>query len=399
MHLIVNWFRRYFSDPQVVVLTVLLTLAFLVLWLFSGMLLPLIISLVIAYLLDSVVLFFRRFGLPRQAGVLVVYFAFLAVFGLFVAGLGPILFAQAGRALVEVPSMISKLEQAISQLPEKYSFIDASWIDQFFTDLRNKSRAIVGDDPKRLAAITFTSIQAFLVFFIYLILIPILVFFMLKDKHRLLEWFKRFLPKERGLSVQVWSDVDRQIGNYIRGKVWEIIIVGGVSHITFTVIGLNYRALLALVVGFSVLVPYVGATLVTFPVVLVAYAQFGTESPFVWTCVAYLIIQALDGNVLVPLLFSEVVSLHPVAIIAAVLVFGGLWGFWGVFFAIPLATLVQAIIKAWPRKSRGRRRKPRDGDKGPPPPGVDGGEDDGDDEDPGEDDDEEPRTQVIRRQA
>jgi putative permease len=63
---------------------------------------------------------------------------------------------------------------------------------------------------------------------------------------------------------------------------------------------------------------------------------------------AYLVIQALDGNVLVPLLFSEVVNLHPIAIIVAILVFGGLWGFWGVFFAIPLATLVQAVLKAWP---------------------------------------------------
>ena len=63
---------------------------------------------------------------------------------------------------------------------------------------------------------------------------------------------------------------------------------------------------------------------------------------------AYTIIQALDGNVLVPLLFSEAVNLHPVAIILAVLVFGGLWGFWGVFFSIPLATLVKGILYAWP---------------------------------------------------
>jgi putative permease len=62
----------------------------------------------------------------------------------------------------------------------------------------------------------------------------------------------------------------------------------------------------------------------------------------------YGLIQFLDGNLLVPLLFSEVVNLHPVAIIVAVVFFGSLWGVWGVFFAIPLATLVQAILKAWP---------------------------------------------------
>jgi putative permease len=62
---------------------------------------------------------------------------------------------------------------------------------------------------------------------------------------------------------------------------------------------------------------------------------------------AYGIIQALDGNIIVPLLFSEAVNLHPVTIIIAVIFFGGLWGFWGVFFAIPLATLVKAVINAW----------------------------------------------------
>jgi len=63
-------------------------------------------------------------------------------------------------------------------------------------------------------------------------------------------------------------------------------------------------------------------------------------------------VQALDGNILVPLLFSEVVNLHPVAIILSILIFGGLWGFWGVFFAIPLGTLVNALLIAWPRISQ-----------------------------------------------
>ncbi|MNT53842.1 hypothetical protein D3C72_1909530 [compost metagenome] len=74
--------------------------------------------------------------------------------------------------------------------------------------------------------------------------------------------------------------------------------------------------------------------------------------------VAYLVIQALDGNLLVPLLFSEAVNLHPVAIIIAVLVFGGLWGFWGVFFAIPLATLVKAVLNAWPKRDETPRPTP-----------------------------------------
>ncbi|MDX1573118.1 MAG: AI-2E family transporter, partial [Methylophaga sp.] len=99
----------------------------------------------------------------------------------------------------------------------------------------------------------------------------------------------------------------------------------------------------------SVLIPFIGAAVATLPVAAVAGFHFGMTEQFVYVLVAYGILQALDGNVLVPLLFSEAVNLHPVSIILAVLFFGGIWGVWGVFFAIPLATLLKALVFAWPR--------------------------------------------------
>ena len=146
--------------------------------------------------------------------------------------------------------------------------------------------------------------------------------------------------------------MNSQIANYIRGKVIEIIIVGAVSAITFAVMDLRYAALLGVLVGFSVLIPYIGAAVVTLPVAIVGLFQWGISPEFWYLMVAYGVIQALDGNLLVPLLFSEAVSLHPVYIIIAVLFFGGLWGFWGVFFAIPLATLVKAVFNAWSSEER-----------------------------------------------
>ena len=139
------------------------------------------------------------------------------------------------------------------------------------------------------------------------------------------------------------------MGNYVRGKFLEIVVVWVVTFVAFAAMGLQFAMLLALMVGLSVIVPYIGAVVVTVPVALVAFFQWGWSSEFLWLMGVYLIIQGLDGNLLVPLLFSEVVDLHPIAIIVAVLVFSGLWGFWGVFFAIPLATVVQSILKAWPR--------------------------------------------------
>ena len=121
------------------------------------------------------------------------------------------------------------------------------------------------------------------------------------------------------------------------------------TFVVFKFLGLQFSLLLSVVTGFSVLIPYVGAFVVALPVAGVGFVQWGLQPEFYWVIISYGIIQFLDGNVLVPLLFSEAVNLHPVAIIAAVLLFGGLWGFWGVFFAIPLATVIQAILRAWPR--------------------------------------------------
>ena len=183
---------------------------------------------------------------------------------------------------------------------------------------------------------------------IYAFLVPLMVFFLLKDKRQLIDGVSRFLPRNRTLASKVWVEMQQQIANYIRGKLVEILVVTAVTYAIFLTFGLNYPLLLAVAVGFSVLVPYIGAVLVTIPVVLVAIFQFGDTHTFWYILIAFVVSQLLDGNLLVPFLFSEVVNLHPLIIIIAVLIFGGLWGFWGVFFAIPLATLVKAVVNAWP---------------------------------------------------
>jgi putative permease len=200
---------------------------------------------------------------------------------------------------------------------------------------------------EKLLSNSFKSLGDLGALLIYLILVPLMIFFMLKDKNILVHNLSELLPDERRLIKQVGTEMNSQIANYIRGKVIEIIIVGLVSSITFVFMDLRYALLLGVLVGFSVLIPYIGAAVVTIPVAIVAMFQWGVSPEFWYLMIAYGVIQALDGNLLVPVLFSEAVSLHPVYIIIAVLFFGGLWGFWGVFFAIPLATLVKAVGTAW----------------------------------------------------
>jgi putative permease len=245
----------------------------------------------------------------------------------------------------EAPAIIEAWRKVLVTLPEEYPVF---FTQQQVNELTAAIQAEMASVGQILVTKGLSSIPSVLAAIVYLILIPLMVFFFLKDREQLTGWFVSFLPAKRPLLERIWSELNLQFANYARGKGIEVLIIGGASYVVFAIFSLNYAALLGLLVGFSVIVPYIGAALVTIPVVVVAYFQFGVTPDFYWVVGAYLLIQVLDGNVLVPLLFSEAVNLHPVAIVIAVLFFGGLWGLWGVFFAIPLATLVNAILSAWP---------------------------------------------------
>lgn len=346
MQVITDWFRHNFSDPQVVFLAAALIVGFAVVLSMGYMLAPALASIVIAYLLEGLVAFLQRHGWPRLMAVLVVYIAFMVFVIMVLFGVIPVVSRQVTDLVQQLPSMISKGLVSLSELPERYpDVVSQDQILQVIGSIRYEITSF----GQRVLSWSLASVVGVITLLVYLILVPLLVFFFLKDKELLIAWFMRYLPEHRRIAVDVWHDVDRQISNYVRGKFWEILIVWAATYVGLQIFGLNYAMLLGLLVGLSVIVPYIGAAVATVPVLLVGWFQWGWSSEFAWMATVYFIIQALDGNILVPLLFSEVVNLHPVAIIVAVLVFGGLWGFWGIFFAIPLATLVQAILLAWPR--------------------------------------------------
>jgi len=346
MQVVTDWFRRHFSDPQVLFLAILLLVLFAVVVMMGEMLAPVLASIVIAYLLEGLVAWLQRHGWPRFPAVLVVYALFLFFVVLVLFGVLPQVSRQVTELVQQLPAMVNEGHDALRRLPEQYPELVTSAQIQELIDTIRGELIMFG---QKVLSWSLSSMVGIITILVYLILMPLLVFFFLKDKDLILNWFRRYLPRHRRIASNVWRDVDRQISNYVRGKFWEILIVWLVSFVIFSLFGLRYAMLLGLLVGLSVIIPYIGAAVVTVPVLLVGWFQWGWSPSFIWLAVAYAIIQALDGNVLVPLLFSEVVDLHPVAIIVAILVFGGLWGFWGVFFAIPLATLVQALLSAWPQ--------------------------------------------------
>jgi putative permease len=314
---------------------------------FGSLIVPVLVALVIAYLLDWPVVHLEKLGMKRFTASILVMLLFSGLMIMILIGMGPVLWQQTSNLVQETPYMIEKGKALLLHLPEDYpSLITSEQVKSIVSSVEAK----VIEFGQLALSVSLTSLKDVAAWLIYLILVPLLVFFMLKDKQELTQSAERLIPKQRRLIIQVWQEMNQQIMNYIRGKVFEILIVGTASFIAFAVLDLRYAALLGVLVGLSVLIPFVGAALVTIPVAAVALFQFGLETQFWTILIIYGVIQALDGNVLVPLLFSEAVDLNPVFIIVAVLFFGGLWGFWGVFFAIPLASLVKALINAWSSK-------------------------------------------------
>ncbi|MFZ3282451.1 AI-2E family transporter [Pseudomonas sp.] len=342
-----DWIQRYFSDEEAVVLAVLLFLAFTAVLTLGGMLAPVLAGMVLAYLMQGLVVTLERLRVPGGAAVGLVFALFMGVLMLFIVVVLPLLWHQLITLFNELPGMLAKWQSLLLLLPERYPHLVS---DEQVLQAIEAARGEIGKFGQWALTFSLSSLPLLVNIMIYLVLVPILVFFFLKDRVMIGEWVRGYLPRERALITRVAQEMNRQIANYIRGKVIEIVICGGVTYIAFVALGLNYAALLALLVGVSVVVPYVGAVVVTVPVLLIALFQWGWSDQFIYLMAVYGIIQTLDGNVLVPLLFSEAVNLHPVAIICAVLLFGGLWGFWGVFFAIPLATLFKAVLDAWPRQ-------------------------------------------------
>lgn len=343
-----DWFQRHFSHRESISLALFLVFLVVAVTTVGPFLVPVLASLVLAYLLEgSVVLLQQRLRLSRFISVLLVFCGFMAAVVLMM-GLTPLLWKQLSNFINELPTFLAQGQALLLQLVERYPNV---FSDAMVASITEDLRAGLTRVGQLALSASLSSLVDGLALLVYLILVPLLVFFFLKDKTLMLHWLSQFMPQDRGLLSDVWVRVDEQLGNYIRGKAIEILIVGSVTYVTLVVLDLRYAALLAFLVGLSVLIPYIGATVVTIPIAMVGWVQWGWSNEFITLMMVYGIIQALDANVLVPVLFSGAVNLHPVVIIIAILFFGGLWGFWGVFFAIPLATVVKAVLDVWPSLS------------------------------------------------
>lgn len=340
-----SFLKKIFSNEETIVFSFVILFAFLMMTFFGSVLTPFLISIVVAYLLVGVQKKIESFNISSKWALVITFAIFIVTGAAMLLWLLPILYTQLQAFVLDVPELFNNFLEFVSTLPAKFpELVTSEQITVFFQAVSSELSSITQNIVKSSIA----GIQSTITILLYIILFPILVFFFLFDRKNIMEGLSKLVPGNREMFSNIWTEMDMQLSNYVRGKTTEIFVVGLCAAIIFSLVGLKYSALLSVLVGLSVVIPYVGAFLVTVPVVIVGLLQFGLTSEFYILITLYLLLQILDGNLLVPIIFSDAVKLHPVAIILAVFIFGSMFGFWGVFFAIPMATFIKAVWNAWP---------------------------------------------------
>ena len=342
-----EWYDSHLTDPNQVALALIILFITLVTYILLATVAPILVAIILAYMLEGIV---HRFTvnntISRNTVVLFVYLSFLAVSMIILFLIFPLMIEQLTLFIKSLPSILEKGKTfLLSFTSTDKGLITANQLTNIFSALNSEITMMSGS----IVSYSLSSAGSIIEIIIYMLIVPILIFFLLFDKKDINAWFKKFFPEKLDLSKKAYAELDLKIGNYIRCKFIEIIIVWIASTVLFTILGLNYSLILGFLCGISVIIPYVGAIAVTIPILFVGYFQWGTSSEFWYIVLAHILIQVLDGNVVVPILFSDAVNLHPLAILVSILFFGTIWGIWGVFFAIPLAVLVNTLLNIWPR--------------------------------------------------
>ena len=240
-----RWYKRRFSDPHAVSLVAILLFGFITIYFFGNLIAPLLVAIVLAYLLEWPVVQLSRLGIPRTLSVIFVILGFSSLMLVAIFGLVPTIWEQVGNLINDIPTMYGGLQAFTAELPHRYPELENFQIvESLVTNAKNQV-IVMGETVVKGSLASLVSLATLAV---YLILVPLLVFFLLKDKDEMMDMTSGVLPRNRRLATKVWDEMNEQISNYIRGKVMEILIVGGVSYVTFAILDLRYSVLLAVAV-------------------------------------------------------------------------------------------------------------------------------------------------------
>ena len=246
--------KNIFSNEETIIFSLAILLFFLVISFFGSILTPFMISIVVAYLLVGMQKKIQSYDVSTNVALIITFSVFIVAGAALLIWLVPLLYIQLQAFILDVPNLINNFLDFISGLPAKFpDLVSSEQISIFFQAVSEEVSVIAQNIVKS----SISGIQSAITFLLYIILFPILVYFFLFDRKNIIEGFLKIIPGKREMLTNIWSEMDIQLSNYVRGKTIEIFIVGIAAAIIFASLGLKYSALLSVLVGLSVIIPYV----------------------------------------------------------------------------------------------------------------------------------------------
>jgi predicted PurR-regulated permease PerM len=318
-------------------------------YVFSGILLPFVAGMILAYLLDPVADRIERLGINRLLAALIILATFVVIFVLVLILVLPLLGHQLAALLQTLPGYVTMLQEFVARQIDSAGETPAL-LGMSTSDLKSSLGGLLTQSAQWMGTM-LTSIwsggQALMSVLALLVVTPVVAFYMLLDWDRMVAAIDSWVPRRSVATVrQLAREMDEGVSGFIRGQVSVCLILGAYYAIGLSVVGLSFGLLIGIIIGFISFIPYVGATIGLILSLGLAVAQFWPEWPMIAAVAAVFAVgQFLEGNILQPKLIGEHVGLHPVWLMFALFAFSAIFGFVGLLIAVPAAAAVGVLAR------------------------------------------------------
>ena len=236
-----EWYESHLTDPNQVALALIIISITLITYILLSTVVPILVAIILAYMLDGLVVTVTdKYRIKRSSSVLVVYSSFIAVSLAIILVLVPLMLNQISLFIKSLPRMLERGKELLYSSSDSNSFITSEQSSNIISAINAEISSI----GTAIISYSLSSAGSLIETAVYFLIVPIIIFFLLYDKTQINEWFKKFFPEKLDLSRRAYAELDLKIGNYIRCKLIEIIIVWISSTIFFALLGLNYSCLL-----------------------------------------------------------------------------------------------------------------------------------------------------------
>ncbi|SMO63136.1 AI-2E family transporter [Melghirimyces algeriensis] len=300
---------------------------------------PFLVAVIISYLLNPIVNLLANRAVPRSLAVLLIYSMFIGAITIVLMNLVPLFHLQLNELAEHLPEWNRRIQSWIDQYNHSKDALPDTLRLGMEKSLDRLETGVTDGLGNLMNSLGTTLNQLFLA-----VIIPFLVFYMLKDVDAIEKTLITLLPIRRRKEVlHLFRDIDEALGNYIRGQLLVCLAVGILAYIGYLIIGLPYALILALLVGIFNVIPYLGPFFGAVPALMVALSI--SREMVIQVVFVNLIVQVLEGNVLSPQIVGRTLHMHPLFIIFALLVGGELGGILGLILAVPFFAVVKVIVE------------------------------------------------------